>query len=161
MRKFLTPDALRSEVGTALGASKWHQITQQMIDSFADISGDHQWIHQAGPRADQGPYQGPIVHGFLTLSLLIPMLNEIFQVDGVDFTLNKGLDRLRFTSPVPVGARVRATAILTSFRPRPRGFSEATVNVTIEIEGHSRPAYTADSVILYRTLSVTKDSSAT
>jgi acyl dehydratase len=79
------------------------------------------------------------------------MLAEVFQVDGVDLTLNKGLDRLRFTSPVPAGARVRATAVLASARRRPRGYSEVTVNVTVEIDGHTRPAYTVDSVILYRT----------
>ncbi len=154
MRRFATPNALLPEVGNALGTSAWHQIDQRMIDGFATLSGDHQWIHQVGPRADQGPFAGPIAHGFLTLSLLISMLAEVFQVDGVELTLNKGLDRLRFTSPVPAGARVRAKAVLTSVRQRPRGYSEVTVNVTVEIEGHPRPAYTADSIVLYRTSSV-------
>jgi acyl dehydratase len=155
MRRFPTPDALLPEVGNALGTSDWHEIDQRMIDGFAALSGDHQWIHQVGSRADRGPYAGPIAHGFLTLSLLIPMLEEVFQVDGVDLTLNKGVDRLRFTSPVPVGAQVRAAAVLTSVRPRPRGYIEVTVNVTVEIKGHARPAYTADSVILYWTSSAT------
>jgi acyl dehydratase len=154
MRRFATPNALLPEVGNTLGTSAWHQIDQRMIDGFAALSGDHQWIHQAGPPADQGPFAGPIAHGFLTLSLLISMLEEVFQVDGVELTLNKGIDRLRFTSPVPAGARVRAKAVLTSVRQRPRGYSEITVNVTIEIEGHPRPAYIADSTILYRIASV-------
>jgi acyl dehydratase len=153
MRRFPTPEALLPEVGHTLGTSDWHQIDQGMIDGFAALSGDHQWIHQVGPRADRGPYAGPIAHGFLTLSLLIPMIEEVFQVDGIDLTLNRGLDRLRFTSPVPVGAQVRATVSLTSVRPRPRGYSEVTVNVTVEIKGHTRPAYSVDSVILYRTSS--------
>jgi acyl dehydratase len=76
-----------------LGTSAWHQIDQRMIDGFAALSGDHQWIHQDGLPASQGPFEGPISHGFLTLSLLFPMLAEVFQVDGVEFTLNKGLDR--------------------------------------------------------------------
>jgi acyl dehydratase len=151
MRRFATPDALLREVGHVLGTSAWHQIDQRMIDGFAALSGDHQWIHQVGLRADQGPFTGPIAHGFLTLSLLFPMLEEVFTVDGVELTLNKGLDRLRFISPVPAGARIRATAVLTSVRRRPRGYSEVTVNVTVEIEKYSRPAYTADSIILYRT----------
>lgn len=153
MRRFATPSALLPEVGNTLGSSAWRQIDQRMIDSFAALSGDHQWIHQDGQQARQGPFTGPIAHGFLTLSLLFPMLEEVLQIHGVEFTLNKGLDRLRFTSPVPAGARVRAQAVLTSVRRRPHGYSEITVNVTVEIEGHSRPAYTADSIILYRSAS--------
>lgn len=157
MRRFATPEALLSEVGNTLGTSEWHQIDQRMIDRFAALGGDHQWIHRVGPRAEQGPYGCPIAHGFLTLSLLTSMLDEIFQVDGVDLTLNKGLDRLRFTSPVPAQARVRATAVLASFRPRPRGYSEATVHVTAGIEGQTRPAYTVDISLLYRASSVTEE----
>lgn len=156
MRRFATPQALLPEVGNTLGTSAWHQVDQQMIDRFAALGGDHQWIHRVGPRADQGPYGRPIAHGFLTLSLLNTMLDEVFQVGGVDLTLNKGLDRLRFISPVPAEARVRATAVLTCFRPRPRGYSEATLHVTVEIEGHHRPAYTVDISVLYWASSVTE-----
>ena len=154
MRRFATPNALFSEIGNVLGTSAWHQIDQSMIDSFAALSGDHQWIHQEGSLADRGPFTGPIAHGFLMLSLLFPMLEEVFQVDGVEFILNKGLDRLRFTSPVPAGARIRAKVVLASVRHRPRGYSEVSVNVTVEIEGYPRPAYTADSIILYQSSSV-------
>ncbi|MGH3792711.1 MAG: MaoC family dehydratase [Pseudonocardiaceae bacterium] len=150
MRKFATPQALLPEVGNTLGTSAWHQIDQQMIDRFAALGGDHQWIHRVGPQADRGPYGRPIAHGFLTLSLLNTMLDEVFQIGGVELTLNKGLDRLRFISPVPAEARIRATAVLTCFRPRPRGYSEATLHVTVEIEGHHRPAYTVDISVLYR-----------
>ncbi len=150
MKRFAAPADLLAEIGQPLGTSGWHRVDQSMIDAFAELSGDHQWIHRAGPQADGGPYGAPIAHGFLTLSLLFPMLDEVFQVGGVDLVLNKGLDRLRLTSPVPAGARVRAKALLVAARARPRDFTEVTLGVTVEIEGQTRPAYTVDSLILYR-----------
>jgi acyl dehydratase len=150
MRGFTTPADLLPEVGKPLGTSGWHRVDQAMIDAFAELSGDHQWIHREGPRTGEGPYGGPIAHGFLTLSLLIPMLDEVFQVGGVDLVLNKGLDRLRLVSPVPAGARVRAKAVLVAARARPRDYTEVTLGVTVEIEGQTRPAYTVNSLILYR-----------
>ncbi|WP_434444150.1 MaoC family dehydratase [Lentzea sp. E54] len=149
-RVFSAPADLLDAVGDTLGTSEWLSVGQSTVDGFADVTRDHQWIHQAGPAADAGPFGGPVAHGFLTLSLLIPMLDEILRVDGVSAVVNKGVDRLRFTTPVPAGGRIRATAALASARARPRGFTEVVLSVTVEVEGKPRPAYTVDVLMLYQ-----------
>ncbi|SDP37464.1 MaoC family dehydratase [Lentzea jiangxiensis] len=149
-RVFTRPAELLEAVGDTLGTSSWHTVNQSAVDGFAEVTGDHQWIHQPGPAADAGPFGGPVVHGFLTLSLLVPMLDQILRVDGASFFVNKGVDRLRFTAPVPVGGRVRARAVLASAKSRPRGFTEAVLSVVVEVEGNTRPAYTVDVLLLYR-----------
>ena len=149
-RVFAGPADLHDAVGETLGTSSWLTVAQSTVDGFADVTGDHQWIHRAGPAADAGPFGGPVAHGFLTLSLLIPMLDEILRVEGVSSVVNKGVDRLRFTSPVPAGGRVRATAVLASAKPRPRGYTEVVLSVVAEVEGKARPAYTVDVLMLYQ-----------
>ncbi|MCG8928056.1 MaoC family dehydratase [Lentzea sp. CC55] len=149
-RVFSSPAVLLDLAGETLGTSEWHLVAQSTVDGFAQVTHDHQWIHQAGPAADAGPFGGPVAHGFLTLSLLIPMLDGIFRVDGVSAVVNKGVDRLRFTTPVPAGARIRATAVLASARSRPRNFTETVLSVRVDVEGKPRPAYTVDVLMLYQ-----------
>lgn len=98
-------------MGKPLGVSPWHQITQAQVDLFAEATGDHQWIHVDPERARVGPFGGTIAHGYLTLSLLPMLLQGMVRVPGVALTVNYGLNRVRFVSPVPVGSRVRATAV--------------------------------------------------
>ncbi|SDH46684.1 Acyl dehydratase [Lentzea fradiae] len=150
VRVFASPAALVDAVGEELGTSGWVTVGQSTVDGFAEVTGDHQWIHQAGSAAEDGPFGGPVAHGFLTLSLLIPMLDDIFRVEQASAVINKGVDRLRFTTPVPAGGRVRATATLSSARARVRGFTEVVLSVVAEVEGKARPAYTVDVLMLYQ-----------
>ncbi|MEU7474447.1 MaoC family dehydratase [Lentzea sp. NPDC042327] len=149
-RIFATPADLLDAVGDRLGTSSWRTVDQRTVDGFADVTGDHQWIHRAGPAADAGPFGGPVAHGFLTLSLVVPMLDEVLRVDGASSVVNRGVDALRFTTPVPAGGRIRLTAELTSAKSRARDFVEAVVSVVVEVEGKPRPACKADLVMLYR-----------
>ena len=96
---------LPSLVGTDLGFTDWREITQEQVNTFADAADDHQWIHTDPERAKDGPFGAPIAHGFLTLALLIPMWESLLDVDGVTTKVNYGLDKVRFVSPVKVGAR--------------------------------------------------------
>jgi acyl dehydratase len=110
-----------------------------MIDTFADATDDHQWIHVDPERAKDGPFGATIAHGFLTLSLFIPLWSAMFDVEGVTSKLNYGLDRVRFTSPVKVGSRVRLTATITAVE-EVKGGVQLTTSGVIEIEGQERPA---------------------
>lgn len=149
MRLFTTPEQLCTAVGQRLGSSAYRQIDQAQLNLFGRLTGDEQWIHTDPMRAREGPFGSTVAHGFFTLALLTAMLEEIFCVQGTDLVLNKGLDRVRFSHPVPVGARVRAVAELAAAAPRPRGFTEATIAVSVEIEGVRRPAYTAQQTLLF------------
>src|SRR5271163_4961836 len=100
-------EALRALVGTEINLSDWLTIDQARIDAFAEVTGDHQWIHVDPVRAAAGPFGATIAHGFLTLSLLIPMWSEILHYDGVRLGVNYGLNKVRFVSPVPVGSKIR------------------------------------------------------
>ena len=106
-------DEVKNLVGKSLGHSAWREITQEQVNTFADATDDHQWIHVDPERAAEGPFGAPIAHGFLTLSLLIPMWSELFDVTGVKTKVNYGLDKVRFTSPVKVGSRIRMTVTIT------------------------------------------------
>ena len=119
--------------------SDWVEVTQQMIDTFADATGDHQFIHVDPERAKLTPFGGTIAHGFLSLSLFIPLWSSLLVVDDATTLVNYGLDRVRFTSPVRAGARVRLTATLTSAEPVGAGYQLHVAGV-IEIEGGERPA---------------------
>ncbi len=148
MRTFANLSELSAAVGQELGSSSWVTIEQSRIDQFAEATGDHQWIHVDPERAAAGPFGTTIAHGYLTLSL-IPMLTwEIYEVHGISGALNYGLDKVRFPSPVPVGSRVRATAELTSFEAVPGG-GQAIVTTTIEIEGGSKPACVAATIVRF------------
>jgi len=136
---------LPSLAGADLGASSWIAVTQERIDTFADATGDHQYIHVDPERAKSGPFGGTIAHGFLTLSLFIPMWTELLEVSDASTFVNYGLDRVRFTSPVPAGANVRLRASLTTVSEVAGGF-QLHVNGVIEIEGQERPAVVVESI---------------
>ena len=133
--------------GTDLGYTEWLEITQEQVNTFADATGDHQWIHTDPERAKDGPFGGPIAHGFLTLSLAVPFWTELFEAAGVSVKVNYGLDKVRFISPVPVGARVRMTAVIAEVTEVKGGY-QLGVDQTIEIDGGTKPAVVAHG--LYR-----------
>ena len=142
---FTSPAELRGAVGQHLGYSDWLEITQDRIDTFADATGDHQWIHVDPERAKAGPFGACIAHGYLTLSLVSMFLPQVVQVQGVRMGINYGTDRVRFPAPVPVGSRIRAGGELVKVEDV-KDAVQATVRVTIEIEGGQRPACVVDTI---------------
>jgi acyl dehydratase len=132
-------DELRELAGRELGASDWITVTQERIGLFADATDDHQWIHVDVERARSGPFGGPIAHGYLTLSLVIPLFTELLTVEGVTTKVNYGLNRVRFPAPVPAGARIRLAARIAAVDDVPGGV-QLTMDGTIEIEGGTKPA---------------------
>jgi acyl dehydratase len=143
MRVFNGVDDLRTAVGTTVGSSDWMTVEQGQIDGFADATHDHQWIHVDLDRAKEGPFGTPIAHGFLTLSLLPALIGQVYKVDGVKMGVNYGLNKVRFTSPVPVGSKVRGTVELVEVGDVPGGV-QLVNKVTVEIEGSDRPALVAE-----------------
>ncbi|MFE6194220.1 MaoC family dehydratase [Streptomyces sp. NPDC057838] len=136
---------LRKLAGGDLGTSEWIEVTQERIDTFADATGDHQWIHVDPERAKEGPFGAPIAHGYLTLSLFIPLFTELLDVRGVTTKVNYGLNKVRFPSPVKAGSRIRLTARLAEAEDVPGGV-QITVEGTIEIEGGGKPAAVLQSL---------------
>jgi acyl dehydratase len=143
MRTFNGIDELRAAVGTRVGESDWVTIDQQQINTFADATGDHQWIHVDEERAKAGPFGGTIAHGFLTLALLPMLLAQVYRVDGVKMGINYGLNKVRFTSPVPVGSKVRGVVELVEAADVTGGV-QVVNKVTVEMEGSERPALVAE-----------------
>lgn len=129
--------------GTDLGVTEWMTVTQDMINTFADATSDHQWIHTDVERAKEGPFGAPIAHGFLTLSLIIPFWSELFDVTGVTTKVNYGLDKVRFTNPVKAGARIRMKAEISEVQEVKGNGLHLVTNGVIEIEGEERPAVVA------------------
>ncbi|MEU9389780.1 MaoC family dehydratase [Streptomyces sp. NPDC048324] len=138
-------DELKKLAGSDLGTSEWIEVTQERIDTFADATGDHQWIHVDPERAAEGPFGAPIAHGYLTLSLFIPLFTELLDVQGVTTKVNYGLNKVRFPSPVKVGSRIRLAARLAEVEEVPGGV-QITVDGTIEIEGGGKPAAVLQSL---------------
>lgn len=134
--------------GDVLGTSDWLQIEQPRIDQFADATGDHQWIHVDAERAKDGPFGATIAHGFLTLSLLPPLLNQLYRVDNVRMAVNYGLDKVRFMAPVRVGCQIRLSAKVLAVTPLD-GAVQATFESTFEIEGSEKPAAVVQSIVRY------------
>ncbi|MFV2194941.1 MaoC family dehydratase [Nocardiopsis sp. LOL_012] len=141
-------DELRAAAGQHLGQSPWRTIEQHRVDTFADATDDHQWIHTDPAKAKQGPFGGPIAHGYLTLSLVIPMFGEVLEMNGIEMAVNYGLNKVRFPSPVPVGSKVRLSARLAEVTDV-QGGVQATVNGTVEIEGADKPACVLQAVYRY------------
>lgn len=148
MTEFANLEEFTAAVGTEIGVSDWMTIDQQRVDTFADATGDHQWIHVDPEKAAKGPFGGPIAHGFLTLSLSVPLVNQATSVGGVRMGINYGLNKVRFITPVPVGGRIRARVSLDSVREIPGGI-QAQRSVTIELEGADKPACIAESIVRY------------
>jgi acyl dehydratase len=138
---------LPSLAGTDLGFSEYHTVTQEQIDTFADATDDHQWIHVDPERAATGPFGAPIAHGFLTLSLAVKFWTELLDVTGVTTKVNYGLDKVRFPAPVKVGSRIRMSAVIAEVDEIPGGY-QLVVDQTIEIENQPKPAVVARG--LYR-----------
>lgn len=133
--------------GTDLGFTDWVEVTQDRVNLFADATDDHQWIHVDPDRAATGPFGGPIAHGFLSLSLTVKFWTELFDLNGVTTKVNYGLDKVRFVSPVKVGARIRGGATIAEVTEVAGGYQFA-VDQVIEIEGAGKPAVVARG--LYR-----------
>ncbi|GAA1698459.1 MaoC family dehydratase [Microcella alkalica] len=134
---------LPAMIGEEFGPSEWMSVPQDRIDLFADATDDHQWIHVDPERAAAGPFGAPIAHGFLVLSLLIPLWTSLFDVDGVTTKVNYGLNRVRFVSPVAAGSRVRLSFVLADVE-EVKGGAQLTLAMTIELEGSERPAVAAE-----------------
>ncbi|BBZ01495.1 putative enoyl-CoA hydratase 1 [Mycolicibacterium chitae] len=149
MRKFTSAAELVAAQGEELGSSDWKVITQDAVNLFADATGDHQWIHVDPEKAKDGPFGSTIAHGYMTLSLLPVLMHDIFAVEGVKLGINYGLNKVRFPSPVPVGAKVRATSTLVKAEDLGDGALQLTVSTTVEIEGGSKPACVAESILRY------------
>ena len=137
---------LPSLAGQPLGESDWVEVTQQMIDLFAEATGDHQWIHVDRERAAAGPFGTTIAHGYLTLSLIPRLAAEAYSLTGVGMGINYGLDRCRFPAPVPSGSRVRAEVLLADVKPLDGGAYQLSTTVTVAIQGGGKPACVAQTL---------------
>lgn len=147
MRVFENVDEVFAARGEPLGTGDWFTVDQERIDTFADATGDHQWIHVDPERAKDGPFGTTIAHGYLTLSLIPVLAADLFTVRGVRMGVNYGSDKVRFPAPVPVGARIRDHAVLVDAVRTAQGV-RLTVRHTIEIEGVAKPACVADTLSL-------------
>lgn len=142
--KIVTPDEARKLIGEDLGASEWTLIDQAMIDKFADVTGDHQFIHVNPELARQTPFGGTIAHGFLTLSLLASLMPKgAVVLAGIKMGVNYGFEKVRFLQPVPSGSRIRARHRLTAIDDKGGGRYLVTTDVTVEIEDQDKPALSA------------------
>ncbi|HXE21359.1 MAG TPA: MaoC family dehydratase [Rhodoferax sp.] len=146
MKSFQTLSEVASLVGQEVAVSDWITITQEQVNQFAQATGDHQWIHVDVERAKAGPFGGPIAHGFLTLSLLPRFFESSFEVVQSRMGVNYGLNKVRFTAPVPVGSRLRARMKLLASAPIDNGGVQMTWEVMIEREGHAKPVCVAESL---------------
>ena len=138
-------EELRSRLGQELGVSGWHEVTQEEIDAFAQVTGDDYWIHVDPDRARSTPFGSTIAHGLLTLSLGPRFSYEIYEVTGVAFGVNYGYGRVRFPAPLPVGSRVRMRATLTAVEEVPGGV-QVTVTQTFERDGSDKPVCVAEAL---------------
>lgn len=145
MRTFTSGADLAASVGQEIGVSDWHEIPQSQIDLFAEATGDDQWIHVDPERAKEGPYGTTIAHGYLTLSLLAPLMKTTYRIEGAKMAVNYGLNKVRFAAPVRVGSRVRVRVSLATVDEIPNGV-QSVWSAVIELEGSSKPACIAEPV---------------
>jgi acyl dehydratase len=138
-------DEIKALAGRDLGASDWLEVTQERVNAFADATGDHQWIHVDLDRAAAGPFGAPIAHGYLTLSLVIPLFGRLLTIEGTRMGVNYGLEKVRFPNPVRVGSRVRLAASVFEVTEVTGGL-QMTCDFTVEIEGQSKPACVARTI---------------
>ena len=146
MKIFSSLAELPPLVGQEVAVSDWLTITQQQVNQFAEATGDHQWIHVDVEKAKAGPFGAPIAHGFLTLSLIPQFFESSIEIRGTSMGVNYGLNKVRFTAPVPVGSRLRARMTLLACDPIDNGGFQMTWQVTIEREGSERPVCVAESL---------------
>ena len=147
MKTFQTLAELAACVGQDVATSDWLTITQQQVNLFAEATGDHQWIHVDPEKAAAGPFGGPIAHGFLTLSLLPKFFESSFEIVGSRMGVNYGLNKVRFTAPVPVGSRLRARMKLLASESIANDGVQMTWEVTVEREGSTKPVCVAESLV--------------
>jgi len=140
---------LAALAGTDLGRTGWAEVTQQRVNTFADGTGDDQWIHVDAERAAAGPFGGTIAHGYLTLSMVIPLFGELLQVRGISMAVNYGLNKVRFPAPVPVGSKIRLAARLAAVEPAGANAVQVTADFTIEVDGGAKPACVAQALYRY------------
>jgi acyl dehydratase len=145
VRTFDGVDALAAAAGEHLGYSQWVEIDQQRVDTFADATDDHQWIHVDPRRAAEGPFGGTVAHGYLTLSLVPWFVADVVRIDGLTMRLNYGLNKVRFPAPVRVGSRVRGGVEVVSVT-RAESSAQLVLRTTVEIEGGDKPACVAETV---------------
>jgi acyl dehydratase len=139
-------EEIKQLAGRDLGRTNWREITQDRVNTFADATDDHQWIHVDVDRAADGPFGGTIAHGYLTLSLLIPLFGELLDVRGVRMSVNYGLEKVRFPHPVPVGGKIRAAGTVVSVEEVAGNGVQLTLDLTVEIDGADKPACVARAV---------------
>jgi len=147
MRRFATVEEIEAAVGEPLGTTDWVEIDQARVDAFADLTGDHQWIHVDAERAAASPFGGTIVHGYLTQSMIPGFSTSLFAVEAGSARLNYGSEKVRFPSPLPTGSRIRASAEFTDVTPGPAG-TRVTTRWTVEREGGDKPVCVAEVVTL-------------
>jgi len=135
--------------GTTLGPTEWHEVTQDQVNTFADATGDHQWIHVDPERAATGPFGGTIAHGYLTLALIIPLWTSLLEIENLGMGVNYGLNKVRFPSPVPVGGKMRLTAHIAAADALDEKSVQLTVDFTMELEGSEKPAVAAQALYRY------------
>lgn len=148
MKVFDNLGEFEAAAGTELGPTDWLAVDQQRVDAFADATDDHQWIHVDPARAATGPFGGTIAHGLLTLSLLPRFMHELYRVDNVTMAINYGFDKVRFITPVPVGAKLRARSVISQVNALDNA-AQATLVTTIEVEGAQKPAAVIESIVRY------------
>lgn len=148
MTVFATTKDLQAAVGQHLGWSDWFEITQERIDTFAEATGDHQWIHVDPQKAASGPFGATIAHGYLTLSLTNKFLPELITVEQISMGINYGVNKVRFPAPVPVGSRIRVGAELSAVEEIAGGV-QAVITITVEVEGSAKPACVVESLTRY------------
>jgi acyl dehydratase len=140
-------EGLKGLLGKQIGPSEWREVTQEDINAFADLSGDHQWIHVDVERAkNESPFGTTVAHGNLTLSMIDGMRLELLSSSGFKLGVNYGWNRVRFPAPVPAGSRIRATAEVTEVEDVGGGWWQIVTRFTVEVEGSDKPACVADSV---------------
>ncbi|HET6918820.1 MAG TPA: MaoC family dehydratase [Jiangellaceae bacterium] len=141
-------DGLKALARTDLGSSGWLEVTQDRVNTFADATGDDQWIHVDVEKAKSGPFGGTIAHGYLTMSLIVPLFDELLDVQDVKMGVNYGLEKVRFPTPVPVGSRIRLSATVNSVEEVAGNGVQMQVDCTVEVDGSDKPACVAQ--VLYR-----------
>ncbi|MGZ5182264.1 MAG: MaoC family dehydratase [Ramlibacter sp.] len=146
MRTIASLAELPALVGQEVAVSDWVTITQEQVNQFAEATGDHQWIHVDVEKAKAGPFGAPIAHGFLTLSLLPRFFETALAIGGTRMGVNYGLNKVRFTAPVPVGSRLRARLKLLACEPIENGGMQMTWKVSVEREGADKPVCVAESL---------------
>jgi len=145
-QRFDSVEGVLAATGCNLGVTDWMVVTQERINRFADATDDHQWIHVDEARAAQGPFGGCIAHGYLTLSLASKFLPELVTYDRLKMGVNYGCERVRFPSPVRAGARIRGHGQVVAAEEVKGGGVQATVRITVEIEGGDKPACVVDTI---------------